>query len=447
MAIMRSRLKKRDKKKVRRGKGEVRYQKSVKPLYKYIRDKVNQLLEIMGTKPLREEELDEKSIIEFDPIGIIAESFKEILEHLREKNLQLQQARDYLQAVFDTVGVGISIVDKDLKIIKCNERQKELLVRDNIKDIEGRHCYEVYCGIDSPPLICPAIETIERNREVFLKEVTKKGRIFQINTSPLRDRNGNITGVIEVSVDITDKKRTEEALYQAEKLAAVGRLAAGIAHELNNPLGNIIGYAKLLFQSGNLGDWEREKLSVIIEQAQKGSDIIRGLLEFSHQRPLELREVNINNSIERVLSSMESFLKIGDIRVKKEFNLIPPVMADEKQIEQVFYNIILNAVQALEGRSDGYIEIKTIRLNSSVQVSIKDNGPGIPKEHLSLIFDPFFTTKPPGKGTGLGLSICSEIIKKHGGSIWVESRQGEGAVFNILLPLRMSLDSLLSKTN
>jgi len=443
---MRSRLKKRDRKKVRiggksnsRSKGKVRDEKSVKLLYKYIRDKVNQLLEIMGTKPLREEELDEKSIIEFDPIGIIAESFKEILEHLREKNLQLQQARDYLQAVFDAVGVGISIVDKDLRIIKCNERQKELLVRD-IKDIEGRHCYEVYCGIDSPPLICPAIETIERNREVFLKEVTKKGRIFQINTSPLRDRNGNITGVIEVSVDITDKKKTEEALYQAEKLAAVGRLAAGIAHELNNPLGNIIGYAKLLLQSGNLGDWEREKLSVIIEQAQKGSDIIRGLLEFSHQRPLELREVNINNSIERVLSSMESLFKIGNIRVKKEFNLIPPVMADEKQIEQVFYNIILNAVQALEGRSKGCIEINTMNLNSSVQVSIKDNGPGIPKEHLSLIFDPFFTTKPPGKGTGLGLSICSEIIKKHGGSIWVESRPGEGAVFNILLPLRMSLD-------
>jgi two-component system NtrC family sensor kinase len=443
---MRSRLKKRDRKKVRiggksnsRSKGKVRDEKSVKLLYKYIRDKVNQLLEIMGTKPLREEELDEKSIIEFDPIGIIAESFKEILEHLREKNLQLQQARDYLQAVFDAVGVGISIVDKDLRIIKCNERQKELLVRD-IKDIEGRHCYEVYCGIDSPPLICPAIETIERNREVFLKEVTKKGRIFQINTSPLRDRNGNITGVIEVSVDITDKKKTEEALYQAEKLAAVGRLAAGIAHELNNPLGNIIGYAKLLLQSGNLGDWEREKLSVIIEQAQKGSDIIRGLLEFSHQRPLELREVNINNSIERVLSSMESLFKIGNIRVKKEFNLIPPVMADEKQIEQVFYNIILNAVQALEGRSEGCIEINTMNLNSSVQVSIKDNGPGIPKEHLSLIFDPFFTTKPPGKGTGLGLSICSKIIKKHSGSIWVESRPGEGAVFNILLPLRMNLD-------
>ncbi|MFN3739711.1 MAG: two-component system sensor histidine kinase NtrB [Thermodesulfovibrionales bacterium] len=428
-------MKSRSKKK---GKSEKLGQDTEKVLYRYIRDKVNQLLETMGTKPLREEELDERTIVEFDPIGIIAESFKEILEHLREKNLQLQQARDYLQAVFDAVGVGISIVDRDLKIIKCNERQKELLVRDT-DTVEGRHCYEVYCGIDSPPLICPAIETIERNREVFLKEVTKKGRIFQINTSPLRDKEGNITGVVEVSVDITDKKRTEDALHQAEKLAAVGRLAAGIAHELNNPLGNIIGYAKLLLKTGNLGDYEREKLSVIIEQAEKGSEIIKGLLEFSHERPLELKRVFINDFIERVLSTMAHIIESSGIKIFKYLNDIPPLEADQKQIEQVLYNILLNAVQALEGRKDGIIEIRTSGLDSTVQISISDNGPGIPREHLSLIFDPFFTTKPPGKGTGLGLSISSEIVKKHGGSLWVESEIGKGTTFHIILPVKTKI--------
>lgn len=439
MDIMRSPLKKKDRHKGktktlgRSARGNSKIGQRV--LYKYIRDKVNQLLEIMGTKPLREEELDEKTIVDFDPIGIVAESFREILEHLREKNLQLQQARDYLQGVFDTVGVGISIVDTDLRIIKCNERQKELLVRD-INPVEGRHCYEVYCGIDSPPLICPAIETIEMGREVFLKEVTKKGRIFQINTSPLKDKDGNIIGVIEVSVDITEKKRTEEALHQAERLAAVGRLAAGIAHELNNPLANIIGYTKLLLQTGNLGEYERNRLSVIIEQAEKGSEIIKGLLEFSHQRPLELKRFLINNSIERVLSSLESLLVNANIKVIKELQDIPPVMADERQIEQVVHNILLNAIQALEGREDGIITIRTAELNSSVQVTIADNGPGIPRQHLSLIFDPFFTTKPPGKGTGLGLSICSEIIKRHGGDIWVENGLQGGAIFLFILPLR-----------
>lgn len=423
----------------KRGKSEKAGQDTEKVLYRYIRDKVNQLLEIMGTKPLKEEELDEKTIVEFDPIGIIAESFKEILEHLREKNLQLQQARDYLQGVFDTVGVGISIVDNDLRIIKCNERQKELLVKDT-DNVEGRHCYEVYCGIDSPPLICPAIETIERNREVFLKEVTKKGRIFQINTSPLRDKNGNITGVVEVSVDITDKKKTEDALHQAEKLAAVGRLAAGIAHELNNPLGNIVGYAKLLLKTGNLGDYEREKLSVIIEQAEKGSEIIRGLLEFSRERPLELKNISLNNSIERVLSTMAYMIEPAGIKVYKHLDKIPPVEADESQIEQVLHNIILNAIQAIDGRENGIIEIRTSASDSTVQISISDNGPGIPKEHLSLIFDPFFTTKPPGKGTGLGLSISLEIIKKHGGSIWAESESGKGATFHIILPVRTRIN-------
>lgn len=429
---MRSRSKK-------KGKSEKPGQDTEKVLYRYIRDKVNQLLEIMGTKPLREEELDEKTIVEFDPIGIIAESFKEILEHLREKNLQLQQARDYLQGVFDTVGVGISIVDNDLRIIKCNERQKELLVKDT-DNVEGRHCYEVYCGIDSPPLICPAIETIERNREVFLKEVTKKGRIFQINTSPLKDKNGNITGVVEVSVDITDKKKTEDALHQAEKLAAVGRLAAGIAHELNNPLGNIVGYAKLLLKTGNLGDYEREKLSVIIEQAEKGSEIIRGLLEFSRERPLELKNISLNNSIERVLSTMAYMIEPAGIKVYKHLDKIPPVEADESQIEQVLHNIILNAIQAIDGRENGIIEISTSASDSTVRISISDNGPGIPKEHLSLIFDPFFTTKPPGKGTGLGLSISLEIIKKHGGSIWAESEPGKGATFHIILPVRTRIN-------
>lgn len=423
----------------KKGKSEKAGQDTEKVLYRYIRDKVNQLLEIMGTKPLREEELDEKTIVEFDPIGIIAESFKEILEHLREKNLQLQQARDYLQGVFDTVGVGISIVDNDLRIIKCNERQKELLVKDT-DNVEGRHCYEVYCGIDSPPLICPAIETIERNREVFLKEVTKKGRIFQINTSPLKDKNGNITGVVEVSVDITDKKKTEDALHQAEKLAAVGRLAAGIAHELNNPLGNIVGYAKLLLKTGNLGDYEREKISIIIEQAEKGSEIIRGLLEFSRERPLELKNISLNNSIERVLSTMAYMIEPVGIKVYKHLDKILPVEADESQIEQVLHNIILNAIQAIDGRENGIIEISTSASDSTVQISISDNGPGIPKEHLSLIFDPFFTTKPPGKGTGLGLSISLEIIKKHGGSIWAESEPGKGATFHIILPVRTRIN-------
>lgn len=402
-------------------------------LLQYIKEKVNQLLQIMGTKPLRDEELNDESLIAIDPIGIIAESFEQVLEHLKESNRQLQIARDYLQAVFDTAGVGISIIDRDLKVIKCNEKQKELLV-NGVSQIEGRHCYEVYCGLDSPPLICPAIETLEMERPVFLKEVTKKGKVFQIITSPLRDSSGIIMGVIEVSMDITDKKRALEAMCQSEKLAAVGQLAAGIAHELNNPLGNILGYAKLLLMDHNTTGFQREKLEVIIEQAKRGSSIIKGLLEFSHQKMPVFWKISLNTCIERAIQSLKDEIKSNNIEVLKRLGAVPYVMADPKQMEQVIYNVLLNAVQAMEGKG-GTVEIKSEALNGSVEVTIKDNGPGIPREHLSRIFEPFFTTKPVGKGTGLGLSICSELVKKHGGSIFVESEIGRGTTFSIIIPI------------
>lgn len=402
-------------------------------LLQYIKEKVNQLLQIMGTKPLRDEELNDESLIAIDPIGIIAESFEQVLEHLKESNRQLQIARDYLQAVFDTAGVGISIIDRDLKVIKCNEKQKELLV-NGVSQIEGRHCYEVYCGLDSPPLICPAIETLEMERPVFLKEVTKKGKVFQIITSPLRDSSGIIMGVIEVSMDITDKKRALEAMCQSEKLAAVGQLAAGIAHELNNPLGNILGYAKLLLMDHNTTGFQREKLEVIIEQAKRGSSIIKGLLEFSHQKMPVFWKISLNTCIERAIQSLKDEIKSNNIEVLKRLGAVPYVMADPKQMEQVIYNVLLNAVQAMEGKG-GTVEIKSEALNGSVEVTIKDNGPGIPREHLSRIFEPFFTTKPVGKGTGLGLSICSELVKNHGGSIFVESEIGRGTTFSIIIPI------------
>ncbi|MCL4457937.1 MAG: ATP-binding protein [Nitrospirae bacterium] len=396
-------------------------------LLRYIRDKVNQLLQIMGTKPLREEELNDESLIAVDPIGIIAESFEQVLEHLQESNRQLQIARDYLQAVFDTAGVGISIIDRDLRIIKCNEKQKELLA-NGIARIEGEHCYEVYCGIDSPSLMCPAIETLETGRAGMLKEVIKKGRVFQIATSPLKDKKGDIIGVVEVNMDITEKKRAEDAMCQSEKLAAVGQLAAGIAHELNNPLGNILGYAKLLLMDKNTAESQRERVKVIVEQAKMGSGIIKGLLEFSHQKMPVFERISINTCIERALQSLNGEIEGNNIEVLKRLGKVPHVMADPKQMEQVVYNILLNAVQSMEG-TGGTAEVRSEAVNGAVEVTIKDDGPGIHREHLCRIFEPFFTTKPVGKGTGLGLSICSEILKKHGSNIRVESEKGKGAKF------------------
>jgi PAS domain S-box-containing protein len=252
-----------------RNVGKRDLKKNNERLNRYIREKVNQLLSMMGTRSLDPAELDDDSLLEIDPIGIIADSFGQILEHLEETNRRLISTKEQLQAVFETAGVCISIVDTDLRIINCNEMQRQLLVSDlNEKEFVGRYCYEVYCGNDSPALYCPAIETIETGKPVFIRDIKKKGRYFQIVTSPLKDREGVLQGVVEVSIDVTEKKRAEERIRQSEKLSAIGLLGAGVAHEINTPLGNILGYTKMLLREPGLTDEQEEKLKVIIEQAK-----------------------------------------------------------------------------------------------------------------------------------------------------------------------------------
>lgn len=408
-------------------------QESDERLKRYIRDKVNQLLTVMGTRPLNTEELDDDTLIDLDPIGIIATSFEQVLDHLKETNMQLRAAKDQLQAVFDTVEVCISIVDPEMRIINCNEKQKELLVSDE-QDIIGRYCHEVYCGKDSPSLDCPAVETLATGKPVFIREIRKKGKYFQIVTSPLKDAAGRVTGAIEVSIDVTEKKKAEEAARQAEKLAAIGLLAAGIAHEINNPLGNILGYAKMLARDSDITSDKREKLEVIAEQAKRGGDIIRGLLDFSSQSRPFFREISINEIILKAVKIMSNHPDKLKFRIKTKLSNIPMVNADPKQIEQVINNLLLNAIHALEGIQKGIITVETEYKYNHIEVRVTDNGHGIPDAILPQIFDPFFTTKPVGKGVGLGLSISSGIIRDHNGSIHAESNKDKGTIFSFQIP-------------
>ena len=528
----------------------------------YIRDKVNQLLKVMGTLPLKPEELDDETLLDFDPIGIIAEAFSQILEHMRETNRELAVARDELQAIFNATGVGISIIDTDFRILRCNEKLKALLVDKNISVPEGNYCHKIYCNKDYPGFDCPAIETMATGRTV-VKEVGKKDKYFQIVTTPFKDNEGNIVGAIEVLLDITEKKKAEaaekrqrefylleksklatiieslsdgllvtdqngsiitfnnaalkitgynaseiiglpyhrffqalstnfveletskstelnirtksgneltislniapiknykgeeigkvitfrdvteekhrqEIYYRTEKLVALGQLSAGVAHELNTPLGNILGYARLLLKSSNLDPRQREWLMIIIDQAKKSGEIIKGLLNFARQSspsPKNLKEANINLLLKDILGLLHQEIEKNHIRVITEFGDIPNLKIDLRLMEQALINIVLNAIQAVKDQRNGQIYIKTYKEGNSVKIVIADNGPGIPEDIKPRIFDPFFTTKPVGEGTGLGLSISSGIISDHGGFIDVESTEGEGATFIITLPI------------
>jgi two-component system NtrC family sensor kinase len=531
---------------------------------RHIRDKVNQLLQVMGTLPLNPEELDDSTLLDFDPIGIVAVAFDQVLDHLRETNRELVIARDELQAIFDATGVGISIINTDFKIIKCNEKQRELLVDSDISDIEGRYCYDVYCGKESPGLDCPAIDTMATGRSVIIREVEKKGKHFQIVTTPFKDGEGNIVGVIEVLLDITEKKRAEDAekmqrgfylaeksklatvieslsdglfvtdkegkivsfnnaasritgysaaevaglpcnkffsmlsgsmpviemnkntelniqtrddrqlilsitsalvknsegenigkvftfrditeekqrqevYHRTEKLVALGQLSAGIAHELNTPLGSILGYARLLMKNKKLDAIQKERLEIIAEQAKRSSEIIKGLLNFARQSNPSLRNMknaSINNILTDVLRLLQTEIEKYGIDVMTNFGEIPAIKVDVRQIEQAMLNIMLNAIQAV--KNNGEIRIKTFAENNSIKIEFSDNGQGIPEDVKPRIFDPFFTTKPVGEGTGLGLSISAGIISEHGGSIDVESTEGNGATFTITLPVNNS---------
>ncbi len=403
-------------------------------LESYIREKINQLLVVMGTKPLDTEMLDERSLLDLDPIGTIACSFEQVLDHLRDTNKKLRVAKDQLQAVFDTAGVCISIIDPELRVINCNEKQRELLASESKGDLRGRYCYEVYCGNDSPALACPAIETIETGRPVFIREIKKKGRFFQIVTSPLKDADGGLSAIIEVSVDVTEKKKAEEGRRRAEKLAAVGLLGAGLAHEINNPLGNILGYSKMLLMEGGLTEKQKERLEIIAEQARKGSEIIRGLLDFSRQTSPAFEPVNLTGVIAKAVNANSMFLQAKGVRVDVKSGDLPETKADPVKIGQVIDNLIQNAIHAMEDTRDPLLIIEAALKGKEIEISVTDNGTGIPDSVVQKIFDPFFTTKPVGKSVGLGLSICAGIINAHGGTIGVESEPGKGTKILINLP-------------
>jgi two-component system, NtrC family, sensor kinase len=237
-----------------------------------------------------------------------------------------------------------------------------------------------------------------------------------------------------------DLRRTQEQLLQSEKMSAVGQLIAGVAHELNNPLTAILGYAQLL-ESEGLNERAQEYVGKMFKQAQRTHRVVQNLLSFARQRKPERAEVDIRKVLEETLTLRDYDLKVNNIGVEKDLGPEPAmVVADPHQIEQVFLNIINNAVDAvLETGRSGKLRIRVYCQNGDVCTQFADDGPGI--KDPKRIFDPFYTTKNVGKGTGLGLSICYGIVKEHGGDIIAHNAPEGGAVIEVRLPLAVTADT------
>ena len=235
-------------------------------------------------------------------------------------------------------------------------------------------------------------------------------------------------------------RQMQAHLIQQEKLASLGKLAAGIAHEINNPLGGILIYSHLLLEDTKKEAPQYQNLEKIVKETTRCRDIVKGLLQFARPKEPEATQISINPTLDNALSLLESQAIFQNITIKKKYqDYLPPVVADRSQLQQVFINIILNAVDAMDGK--GTLTLKTFlgKEEPFIHISISDTGHGIEKADRSRLFEPFFTTKEVGAGTGLGLAICYSIIQKHEGTIEVESEVDKGSTFTVKLPLQRDI--------
>ncbi|MBI4284655.1 MAG: hypothetical protein HY670_01985 [Chloroflexi bacterium] len=235
-------------------------------------------------------------------------------------------------------------------------------------------------------------------------------------------------------------KRQQAALVTSDRLASIGELVSGVAHEINNPLTSVIGFSQLLLEKDVSPDIKSD-LQVVHDEAQRTGRIVKNLLSFARQQAPIKQLTNVNSVIERVLALRAYEQKVNNIQVNAQLAPgLPEIMADPSQLQQVFFNLVINAEHfMLKAHKRGTLTILTEKSGRTVRVTFTDDGPGIPKEHMKRLFTPFFTTKEVGKGTGLGLSICYGIITRHGGRIYAESEPGKGATFIVELPITQQL--------
>ena len=276
-----------------------------------------------------------------------------------------------------------------------------------------------------------------RNFETGVRHRDGSLRDALVAASPLRDESGAAYGAVLIVQNITELKAARGHLVQAEKLTALGEVVSGVAHELNNPLAGVLGYAQLLMR-GAMDGRQQRAVERILDSAMRCQKIVQNLLAFSRRYPSEKKYLGLNGLIEKTLDLKEYDLRGSRIRVVRNLQEdLPRTMLDFNQTQQILLNLINNAQQAMAARrGEGTLTIMTRDIGGMIQLRVIDDGPGIPRENLPRIFDPFFTTKPVGEGTGLGLSISYGIVRDHGGRIWAESESGRGTSIVVELPVR-----------
>ncbi|MGZ4837271.1 MAG: PAS domain S-box protein [Terriglobales bacterium] len=361
------------------------------------------------------------------------------ITELKNFQSELQRQRDFNNKILNNTQSMILVVDTAGLISYANKRCFEAGGYTQ-EDLLGRKLVELVPPGRRQALLEALTGTLAGgqadNMELPVLLGQGRGGQFSINLSPMRDEAGNVNSIVVVMTDITDAAMLQAKLMHTEKMAAVGQLVSGVAHEVNNPLTAVLGFTDLLLESSEIPAHAKEDLRVILQEAQRTKQIVQNLLSFARQMPPQRDALRLSVIARRTLALRAYDFASHGVEVVEHFNeRIPEVIGDAHQLQQVFLNILNNAYDAVRdtGRK-GRIEISTACVNGFAEAHFRDNGHGI--AYPDRIFDPFFTTKEVGKGTGLGLSICYGIVREHGGEILCRNNDdGYGATFIVRLPL------------
>jgi len=357
---------------------------------------------------------------------------EELEMKVKERTREIESTKTYLENLLENANDVIYTLDADQRFTYVNSkieawgyRKEELIGRPYLALLSKRHRgRRLKSTLDIGAKQVYEVEVVTRSGQP--REVT-------VSVSPLRDPEGDIRGVLGIARDITETKKLEQQIRNSEKLASVGKLAAGVAHEINNPLGGILNCLYNLRKGTVPPSREEEYLVSMEDGLRRVQKIVRQLLDFSQQHEPELSLTDINAVVDRVLVLTNHVFTANRIQLLRELPAeIPQLMVDRHMIEQVLMNLILNAVQAT--KPGGVITIRTREVDGNCVVEVEDTGCGIPASVLPRVFDPFFTTKGTGEGTGLGLSVSLGIVERHGGQLLVDSEVGKGTMFSVWLP-------------
>ncbi len=370
-------------------------------------------------------------------------AFENVADELKQTHDDLSTSESKYRLLFETSRDAILIFDRATRMQEINEAGLKMFrFKDRNEALSIETFYQLFWDTrDAKPFFRTIREKgYIQGLEVFMVDRSGKKLTVMISATVRRDEDNHFAGIDATFRDITEKRRLEKYLAQTEKLASIGQLASGVAHEINNPLGVIKCYSNLISKEQKTNSQTLKDLEVIQKHTDQCKSVVEALLNFARVSEPLRSHTDMQHCVDEVLSVIESQMVKENINITKEFGeALPQVTVDAKKIQQVLMNLLLNAQQAMpEG---GQIVVRTYLQKDRLVVEIADTGMGISDIHIDRIFDPFFTTKDAGQGTGLGLSVSYGIIEQHGGKIEVSSSPGKGSTFKIILPLNDSLSA------